>query len=80
MTRGGGDGIVLISREERTCFFVTTRGGWGNCLFCDVFFFFGRGNRLDVIVTNLILSCLPAVDVAAAALGCKQKGPKIGLE
>lgn len=58
---------------------MTTRGGWGNCLFCDVFFF-GRGNRLDVIVTNLILSCLPAVDVAAAALGCKQKGAENRVE
>lgn len=36
--------------------------GKGYCLFCRA-----SGNRLDVIVTNLMLSCLPAVDVAAAA-------------
>lgn len=27
------------------------------------------GNRLDVIVTNLMLSCLPAVDVVASDAG-----------
>lgn len=35
---------------------------------CFLFAARGSGNRLDVIVTNLILSCLPAVDVAAEAV------------